>query len=76
MRYPRFLFYNILGAVVWTIGIVLAGYFFGSFTIVKENMSLLIIAVIAMSAITILFILYGVISGYLKQRKSADAKKE
>ena len=76
MRYPRFLFYNILGAVVWTIGIVLAGYYFGSFTIVKENMSLLIIAVIALSAITILFIIYGVISGYLKQRKAAGARKE
>ena len=76
MRYPRFLFYNILGAVVWTIGIVLAGYYFGSFTIVKENMSLLIIAVIALSAITILFIIYGVISGYLKQRKAAGIRKE
>ncbi len=76
MHYPRFLFYNVLGAVVWTIGIVLAGYYFGSFTIVKENMSLLIIAVIALSAITILFILAGIISGYLKQRKMADAKKE
>jgi membrane-associated protein len=75
MHYPRFLFYNVLGAVVWTIGIVLAGYYFGSFTIVKENMSLLIIAVIALSAITILFIIYGVISGYLEQRKAAGARK-
>jgi len=76
MHYPRFLFYNVLGAVVWTAGVVLAGYYFGSFTIVKENMSLLIIAVIALSVITILFILYGIISGYLEKRKTAGAGKE
>jgi membrane-associated protein len=76
MDYPRFLFYNVLGAVVWTAGVVLAGYYFGSFTVVKENMSLLIIAVIAMSVITILFILYGIISGYLEKRKTAGAGKE
>ncbi|MFA4824216.1 MAG: VTT domain-containing protein [Methanoregula sp.] len=76
MHYSRFLFYNVLGAVCWTAGVVLAGYYFGSFTIVKENMSLLIIAVIAMSAITILFILYGIISGYLEKRKTADSRKE
>jgi len=76
MHYSRFLFYNVLGAVTWTTGVVLAGYYFGSFTIVKENMSLLIIAVIAMSVITILFILYGIISGYLEKRKTADSRKE
>jgi membrane-associated protein len=76
MNYSRFLFYNLLGAVVWTTGIVLAGYYLGSFTIVKENMSLLIIAVLALSAITILFILFSVISGYLGKRKSAGDRKE
>jgi membrane protein DedA with SNARE-associated domain len=30
MRWPRFLFYNFSGAVVWSIGISLVGYFFGS----------------------------------------------
>lgn len=76
MQYSRFLFYNVLGAVVWTAAVVLAGYFFGSFTIVKENMSLLIVAVIALSVITILFILYGIISGYLEKRNGAGVRKE
>jgi membrane-associated protein len=76
MHYSRFLFYNVLGGVVWTVGIVLAGYYFGSFTIVKENMSLLIIAVLALSAITILFILGSIISGYLERRKEAERQKE
>ena len=76
MHYSCFLFYNVLGAVCWTAGIVLAGYYFGSFTVVKENMSLLIIAVIALSVITILFILYGIVSGYLENRKNSEARKE
>jgi len=76
MHYPRFLFYNVLGGIAWTVVVVMAGYYFGSFTIVKENMSLLIIAVIGVSAITLLFILYGIISGYLVKRKAAGARKE
>jgi len=76
MNYPRFLFYNVLGGVFWAVVVVMAGYYFGSFTVVKENMSLMIIAVIALSAITILFILYGIISGYLERRKAVDARKE
>lgn len=76
MHYPRFLFYNVLGAVVWAVVVIMGGYYFGSFTIVKENMSLLIVAVIAVSVITILFILYGIITGYLEKRKAAAAPKE
>jgi membrane-associated protein len=76
MQYSRFLFYNVLGGIAWTVVVVMAGYYFGTFTIVKENMSLLIIAVIAVSVLTILFILYGIISGYLGKRNSSGARKE
>jgi len=71
MHYTRFLFYNILGGIVWAVVVIMAGYYFGSFAIVKENMSLLIIAVIAMSVITILFILSGMVSNYFKKKKAA-----
>jgi len=67
MRYHRFLFYNVLGAVAWTLSIVLGGYYLGTFTVVKENMSLLMMGVIALSVITILFIIASVISAYLKK---------
>jgi len=76
MQYPRFLFYNVLGGVTWAVVVITAGYYFGSFKVVKENMSLMIIAVIALSAITILFIVYGIISGYLERRKAVSARKE
>ncbi len=67
MRYRRFLFYNVLGAVAWTLSIVLGGYYLGTFTVVKENMSILMMGVIALSAITILFIIVSVVSAYLKK---------
>ncbi len=73
MHYSRFLFYNLLGGVVWAVVVIMAGYYFGSFAIVKENMSLLIIAVIAMSVITILFILSGMISNYFKKKKAVSS---
>ena len=50
MQYRRFLFYNILGAACWAVGLVLVGYYFGTLTVVKENMSLLIIGVILLTA--------------------------
>jgi membrane-associated protein len=56
MQYRRFLFYNILGAACWTVGIVLAGYYFGTMTVVKENMSLLLTGVILLSAGTLFYI--------------------
>lgn len=31
MPYPSFLFYNVMGAVVWAIGLPLAGYFAGAY---------------------------------------------
>ena len=76
MHYPRFLLYNMLGALTWTGGLIIAGYYFGSFAIVKENMSLLIMAVIAMSAITILFVLYGIVSDYVKKKEPDGTGKE
>ncbi|MDD4136958.1 MAG: VTT domain-containing protein [Methanoregula sp.] len=71
MHYRRFLFYNVLGATAWALAIVLGGYYLGTFTVVKENMSLMLIGVLALSAITIIFIIANVLSAYFK-KKPAD----
>jgi membrane-associated protein len=57
MHYRRFLFYNVLGGICWAVSIGLAGYYFGTMTVVKEHMSLLILGVILLSGGT-LFILF------------------
>jgi len=74
MHYRRFLFYNVLGAIAWTLSIVLGGYYLGTFSIVQENMSLLMIGVIALSAGTILFIIASVVSAYVKKPEKKDGE--
>jgi len=75
MDYRRFLFYNVLGATAWALAIVLGGYYLGTFTVVKENMSLMLIGVLALSAVTILFIVANVISAYCKKPAAGQEKK-
>jgi len=73
MKYHRFLFYNVLGAVSWTLALVLAGYYLGRLPIVRENMNLLLFLVLAVMAITILLIIAGLINSY-RQRKKPDGQ--
>jgi membrane-associated protein len=49
MNYGRFAMFNITGAVAWVVIGVYAGYLFGNLTMVKENFSLIIIAIVAIS---------------------------
>jgi membrane-associated protein len=51
MSYGKFLTYNVVGAVVWVIVLVLAGFFFGNIPVVRENFSLVIMAIIAISVL-------------------------
>jgi len=68
MQYRRFLFYNIVGGVLWTFVVVLAGYYFGTFSIVKENMSLLIFLVLLATLVTVIVIIAGLITAFRKKR--------
>ena len=68
MQYRRFLFYNIVGGVLWTFVVVLAGYYFGTLSIVKENMSLLIFLVILATLVTVIVIIAGLITAFRKKR--------
>ncbi len=49
MSYGRFLFYNVTGAVAWIFIFILGGYYFGSIPFVKENFTLVILAIIVLS---------------------------
>jgi membrane-associated protein len=53
MSYPKFITYNIVGAVLWVGLFVPLGYFFGNMPTVKENFSLVILAIIAISVMPI-----------------------
>jgi membrane-associated protein len=53
MSYPKFITYNIVGAVLWVGLFVPAGYFFGNIPAVRKNFTLVIFAIIAISILPI-----------------------
>lgn len=53
MNYKVFLSYNIIGGIVWVVGISLAGYFLGEIPWIKENFEKVIFLIIAISVLPI-----------------------
>lgn len=49
MRYPRFLAYEVAGSIVWVASLVYAGYLFGNIAWVKDNLTLIVIAIVVVS---------------------------
>jgi membrane-associated protein len=49
MSYARFLTYNVVGGVLWVSVCLLAGYVFGNLPFVKQNFSVVILAIIFVS---------------------------
>ena len=49
MHYGHFIRYNCIGAVIWVVLFSYAGYFFGNLPIIKQNLSLALIIIIAIS---------------------------
>jgi len=66
MRYARFLAFSVAGAALWVIPIVTAGYFFGNVPLIKNNLTIVIFAIIALS-------LSPVAVQYLRARRARAA---
>ncbi len=66
MSYRRFLFFDVLGGVIWISTFVLGGYFFGNIPAVKRNFHVVIVAIVLVS-------LLPVIVEYLRHRKAAPS---
>lgn len=49
MVYPRFLFFSIGGGLFWVCALVYAGYLFGNIPAVRQNLSVVILVIIALS---------------------------
>ncbi|MCX6151986.1 MAG: DedA family protein [Ignavibacteriales bacterium] len=64
MTYLHFIVYNVVGGILWVISFVIAGYFFGNLPFVRNNFSLVILAIIFISTLP------GII-GYLKSKFSS-----
>jgi len=63
MSYRRFLSYNVIGGVAWVASLVYAGYLFGNIPWVKNNLTLIVVAIVVVSLIP-------AISTFLKERRA------
>jgi len=63
MSYPRFTFFNLIGAISWVGSLTLAGYFFGNLPWVQTNLSVVILGIIALSLVPVAI-------GWWQQRKA------
>jgi len=63
MNYGRFITYNVVGGVAWVTIFTFGGYYFGNLPFVKENFSLVVIAIIFISVVPMIF-------EFIKQRTS------
>ena len=70
MSYRHFLFYNVTGAVAWTASFLYGGYFFGNLPFVKQNFTLVILAIIILS------IMPGVIEYWRHRRLATVTTRE
>ena len=64
MSYPRFLCYNVVGAVAWIASLVYAGYLFGNIPWVKQNLTWIVVGIIIVS-------LLPAISTIIKERRES-----
>lgn len=67
MTYKRFFMFNVVGGALWVLLFVPAGYFFGSVPIVKNNFSLVILALVLIPGIPSVV---EVVRMQLKRRKA------
>lgn len=67
MKYLRFLSFNAIGGLLWTSLFCIAGYFFGNVPFVRDNFSIVILAIIFISLLPAIFaFIKGKIDGKVK----------
>ncbi len=63
MTYARFTLFNLLGALLWVGSLTLAGYWFGNLPWIQQNLTLVILGIIAVS-------LLPLVIGWLQHRRN------
>ena len=53
MPYARFLAFSVAGALLWVVSLCLAGYWFGNLPLVKDNLAVAIMVIVAVSVLPI-----------------------
>ena len=69
MKVLRFLFYNVIGALLWCSFFILGGYFFGNISFVKEHFSWVILGIVVLSSLPVI---KGVLQSWLRNRQNKN----
>lgn len=69
MDYRRFMTFNVVGALLWVVLILPAGWFFGGIPVVKKNFELVVLGIIAVS---VLPMAVEILKARLHRDKAAD----
>lgn len=65
MHYSTFIFYNVLGGVLWVTLFTFLGYFFGNMEFIKENFHYAVFAIIGLSIIPMIY-------EYIQNKRNPD----
>jgi membrane-associated protein len=57
-RYKEFFMFNVLGALLWVISLVVGGYLLGGLAVVKENLTAIIFLIILLSILPVVIELF------------------
>jgi len=55
MNFSRFQLFNIVGAALWVIGLVAAGYFFGNIPVIRQNLNVIVLIGVGAAAVPVAF---------------------
>ena len=55
MHYGHFISYNVIGGITWVFLFTLAGFFFGNIPVVRDNFTVVILVIIAISVVPMLW---------------------
>ncbi|HEY4374524.1 MAG TPA: DedA family protein [Burkholderiales bacterium] len=58
MGHGPFQVYNTIGGVLWIASLTIAGYFFGNIPVIKDNLTLIIVALIVIPGLPALFVAF------------------
>ncbi len=66
MHYATFIFYNVIGGVIWVALFTSLGFFFGNISFIKDNFHYAIFAIIGLSLVPVIY-------EYIQHKRNPDA---
>ncbi|MBL8878596.1 MAG: DedA family protein [Phycisphaerales bacterium] len=75
MNYSKFVFYNVVGGIMWVVICVGAGYVFGGFEFVQKNFELVVLAIIFVSILPAIIEFWRARAARPRVTASADAQR-